>query len=874
MRLSPVPSAVALSCRHPALVALAAVLLCALAAWYVSGHFKMTTKTEELIASDVNYRMRNIAMEKAFPQVGDLIVAVIDAKTPELAESAAARLEERLQADTTNFAGVRRPDGGAFFSHAALLYGSVEDVEQATDAMVAAQPFLGQLSYDPSLRGVMDVFNAALLGIRSGETTFAQIDKPLAALADAMEAVNAGRPAYFSWQAILGDGGGSRLQAPLRRFILVKPRLDYQSLMPGKQASDAIRESARDLGLDPDHGVTVRLTGSVAMEDEEFASLAHNIWLVSTAIIGCMLLMLWLATRSLRTVAAIMTTTMAGLLITMALGLVTVGRFNLISVAFIPLFVGLGIDFGIQLSVRFRQERLTEPDPKLALRRAADALGGALTLAAAGICLGFLAFLPTSYVGISELGIIAAAGMAVALALNVTLLPALLLLFRSPLQSLEVGRKALAPVDAFLLRRRKLVLWTFGLLMAASIAGLPLVKFDFNPLHLRDQNGEAVATLHDLMSDPDRTLNTIDVLMPGPDEAAALGKKLAALPEVSQAITISSFVPADQDAKLALIGDTASLLDPTLNPMDAAPPPTDAETAASLSETARSLRTAAVGRDDAANALRLAGALETLVDGPAERRVIAEKALIEPFRVLLDQTRAALMAQPVTMADLPQDLVRDWVSEDGRARIQVFPTGDSNDNATLKRFAHAIQSVAPDASGPPISVIEAGDTISGAFVQAGILALIAITLLLLAVLRSVTEVAATLAPIVLSGFLTLGTCVLIQLPINFANIIAFPLLFGVGVAFHIYFVMAWRAGEKDLLQSSLARAVLFSALATGAAFGSLWLSDHPGTASMGKVLVISLVWTLICALIFEPALLGTPRGAPENDSEDPGTKAA
>ncbi len=858
MRLSPVPSAVAFSCRHPVLVTLLAVLLCGLSAWYVSGHFRMSTKTEELVAEDVNYRVRNDEMREAFPQVSDLIVVVVDAKTPELAEDSAARLAERLKLNTTDFLGVRRPDGGDFFSHAALLYGSIEDVQKATDAMVTAQPFLGQLAYDPSLRGVMDVFDTTLLGIRSGETGFAQIDRPLASLADALETVNAGKPAYFSWQAILGADDGSRLQAPLRRFILVKPTLDYQSLKPGQKATDAIRAAAHELGLDADRGVTVRLTGQVPMTDEEFASLAHNIWLVSLAILGCMLLMLWFATRSVRIVAAIMITTLAGLLVTMALGLAAVGRFNLISVAFIPLFVGLGIDFGIQLSVRFRQERLTERDPKLALRRAAEALGGALTLAAAGICLGFLAFLPTSYVGISELGIIAAIGMAIALALNVTLLPSLLLL-RSPLQSLEVGNKALAPVDAFLLRRRKLVLWIFGALMAASIAGLPLVKFDFNPLHLRDQDSESVATLRDLMHDPSRTLNTIDVLMPSSAEAAAMAKTLAALPEVSQAVTISSFVPRDQDAKLALIGDTASLLDPTINPIDAATPPGDAETVASLTATARSLRAAASGRDDAATALRLADALEKLAAGPAERRARAETTVIAPLQVMLGQTRAALMARPITMADLPHDLVRDWMNEDGRARVQVFPKGDSNDNATLKRFVDAVQGVATHASGPPISVTEAGATISGAFVQAGILALIAITVLLLAVLRSVTEVAATLAPIVLSGFLTLGTCVLIQLPINFANIIAFPLLFGVGVAFHIYFVMAWRAGERNLLQSSLARAVLFSALATGAAFGSLWLSDHPGTASMGKVLVISLIWTLICALIFEPALLGPPR---------------
>jgi hopanoid biosynthesis associated RND transporter like protein HpnN len=865
LRLSPVPPAVAFSCRHPVLIAVLAMLLCGLSGWFVSGHFKMTTKTEELIAADVGYRMRNIAMDKAFPQVADLILVVIDARTPELAESAAERLAGRLTANKTEFSSVRRPDGGDFFGRTGLLYGSVEDVQKATDAMVTAQPFLGQLAYDPSLRGVMDVFQTTLMGIRNGETTFAQIDKPIGALADAVETVNAGKPAYFSWQTMLG-GDGAHMEAPLRRFILVKPVMDYHSLMPGQRAANAIRAAAREIGLDAAHGVTVRLTGSVPMEDEEFASLAHNIWLVSAAILGCMLLMLWLAVRSVRIMASIMITTLAGLLVTMALGLAAVGRFNLISVAFIPLFVGLGIDFGIQLSVRFRQERLTEPDPRAALRKAARAMGGALTLAASGICLGFLAFLPTSYVGISELGIIAAIGMAIALALSVTLLPSLLLLFRSPLQTLEVGHKALAPVDAFLLRRRKLVLWVFGLLMLASIAGLPFVNFDFNPLHLRDPQSESIATLRDLMDDPNRTLNTIDVLMPDREKAAAMAEKLARLPEVSQAITVGSFVPADQDAKLALIGDTSSLLDPTLNPIDAAPPPSDAETVASLTRTAASLRETAAGHKDAGASLRLAAALEALAKGPAARRAAAERALIEPLKIMLAQTRLALQAQPVTLADLPPDLVRDWVTADGRARIQVFPKGDSNDNEVLKRFSRAIQAVAPEASGPPISVIEAGKTISGAFVQAGILALIAITLLLLVVLRSVTEVAATLAPIVLSGFLTLGTCVLIQLPINFANIIAFPLLFGVGVAFHIYFVMAWRDGEKDLLQSSLARAVLFSALATGAAFGSLWLSDHPGTASMGKVLMISLVWTLICALIFEPALLGPPREKPKRDA--------
>jgi predicted RND superfamily exporter protein len=227
--------------------------------------------------------------------------------------------------------------------------------------------------------------------------------------------------------------------------------------------------------------------------------------------------------------------------------------------------------------------------------------------------------------------------------------------------------------------------------------------------------------------------------------------------------------------------------------------------------------------------------------------------------MMLRQLRAAMQAQPVTLDTLPAELTRDWRTPDGRYRLEVFPSGEADDNSILRRFRDAVVEVTPAISGLPVVTQAAASTIAGAFVQAGVIAFVLVSLLLIAVLRDLREVAFTLAPVILSIFLTLGTCVVIGQPINFANIIAFPLLFGVGVAFHIYFVMAWRAGATNLLQSSLARAVLFSALATGTAFGSLWLSHHPGTASMGKILMISLVWTLICALIFEPALLGPPR---------------
>ncbi|WP_174292912.1 MMPL family transporter, partial [Sphingomonas bacterium] len=477
------------------------------------------------------------------------------------------------------------------------------------------------------------------------------------------------------------------------------------------------------------------------------------------------------------------------------------------------------------------------------------------------VFLGFGAFLPTAYVGIAELGVIAGIGMVVALLLSVTLLPALVMVLRPGAPAREVGFAQAAPVDRWLATHRRAVLWAFGAAMIASIAALPLVRFDFNPFHLRNQTAPAMAALNDLTRDPDRTPDTIDVLAPDQGSAAVLLQRLSRLHEVRQALSLDSFVPEDQPAKLALVQDASTLLDLTLNPFDVAPPPSDADLRQALTTTATRLRHAA-GADrspGATDARRLAAVVARLAVANPATRARMNTTLAQPLTVMLAATRDALAAQPVARDTLPANLKRDWIAPDGRVRLTVFPAGNANDNRVLERFTRAVTAVTPAISGLPVATQAAGRTVAGAFVQAGVIAFLLVSALLFAVLRNLREVAFTLAPVILSIFLTLGSCVVIGQPINFANIIAFPLLFGVGVAFHIYFVMAWRGGATDLLQSSLARAVLFSALATGTAFGSLWLSHHPGTASMGKILMISLAWTLVCALIFEPALLGPVR---------------
>jgi hopanoid biosynthesis associated RND transporter like protein HpnN len=841
--------------RRAAVVVLASLALATVAALYAAGHLTFDTDTTKLIDARVPWRQREIAFDHAFPQTVSLLAIVVDGATADLAEDATAALARRLAAQPRLFKTVRRPDGGEFFRKNGLLFLPVHEVQEITERIIAAQPLIGSLAADPSLRGLFGALSLALDGVSHGEAKLSQFDRPFTAIAESAESVLAGAPKPLSWQYLFTGHAPEPIE--LRRFILAQPVLDYSALSPGEAAQDFVRTTARELGLTPEHGVRVRQTGDVALSDEEFASVAQGAGLATALTVVLIGVILFAALRSLRLIAAILATLMIGLVITGGFAAVSVGSLNLISIAFAVLFVGIAVDFSIQFSIRYRDERHQLDDLPEAMRRAARRVGGALTLAAVTTALGFFSFLPTEFRGVSELGLIAGAGMLIALVANLTLLPALLALLRPPGERAAVGFAWAAPIDAWLLRRRRVVMAVAAAVAVLGIALTPRLTFDFNPLNLKDPHTESVSTLLDLMSDPNTTFYTIDVLTPSVAAARALAGKLAQLPEVEHAVTIASYVPADQDEKLAVIQDAAMLLGPTLTPARIAPPPSPADNRQALAEFLAKLHPIAAPAPADAPARRLERALTGVA---AQSNPTAIATLSDMLTGGLDQRLAALRlsleAAPVTLDSLPAELKQAWIASDGEARIEVFPKGDTRHNDVIERFVAAVRAVAPEATGAPVSIQESARTIVNSFAIAGATAIIVIAALLFATLRRLRDTALVLAPLLLAGLMSLITCVAISLPLNFANIIALPLLLGIGVAFDIYFVMNWRAGLAGPLQSSTARAVLFSALTTTTAFGSLALSRHPGTASMGALLTIGLFFTLVCTLFVLPALLG------------------
>jgi hypothetical protein len=850
---------VRLSSRYAWPVILSFLLLAAVSAGYFTRHFAITTDSKQLLSSSLPWRQQEMILNIHFPQRIDQIIAVIDATTAEAADDAAEALVNELGSRPNLIRSVSRPDGGEFFERNGILFLSLDEVQRATADLISAQPFLGTLAADPTLRGVFRTFSQSLEGVRLGKAKLETLTPALDALANALELLGKGKSPSFSWRKLIA--GREPKLSELRRFVNIEPVLDFADLQPGRKATAAIREAVSRLRLTPEQGVKVRLTGPVALADEEFATVADGAILngfITLLLVG---LVLWLALRKARIILAVFVNLVFGLLYTAAVGLWMVGALNLISVAFAVLFVGLGVDFGIQFCVRYRSERHVSGDFDQALLATARGIGGPLLLAAASIAAGLYSFLPTAYRGLSELGLIAGIGIIIALATTLTLLPALLTVLKPPPEQRPIGYAALASVDRFLEKRRN---WIVGTTLAATILGLPLLaslRFDFNPINLRAQDTESVATLLDLMNVPDTSPNTIDVLGSDVAEVSATVEKLRQLTEVGRVLTLQSFVPENQEAKLALIEDASFFLLNTLSPDEISAEPTQAETQTAIGELVTDLSEAARGLDSPAaiQARRLASVLTPLANAPPAALNAADHALITPLRTTLRHARRLLGAEPVSIATLPPALRKTWVSTDGLARIEVAPKGDGNDNAVLRRFVTAVRGVAPEATGQPVFIIEAAATVIKAFLQAGILSLVSIALILFIALRRWVDVALTLVPLLVAIVVTLEVCVLIGLQLNFANIIALPLLLGVGVAFKIYYIIAWRSGETNFLQSSLTRAIFFSACTTGIAFGSLWFSHHPGTSSMGKLMALSLLTTLVAAVIFQPALMATQR---------------
>jgi len=843
--------------RHARTVAIGILLATLATGIYVARNLDINTSDSDMLSAELPFRQNAIAVDKAFPQLSDNLAVVLDGLNPDKLADATERLlgELRKHEDVlgTPFNAAAEP----LFRKNGLLYKNADELASLLDKLVAAQPFLGRLWSDPTMVGVFGAIELVLnesdgTGAIAANDLFAEIAKTITAEAQ-------GRSNVMSWRRLFADERDTG--KPQFQTIILHPRLNYGSLGPGGAAIDMVRGIVRDLDLERDYGVRVRMTGSVALEYDELDTLRQNMGLASLlSFVFVGILLVW-GMRSGILVGSTLITLFVGLVLTAGWATFAVGELNLISVAFAVLFIGLGEDFGVHFCLRYRAEANKGVARADGLATTAQGVGGALALSAATAAIGFLSFVPTDYRGLAELGIIAGGGMFVALFTNMTLLPALLAVWPSKTKLAEP--KAGGKYAWNLRKVAKPASLVVGLFALASLFALPGLRFDFDPMNLRNPNSESIKTLQDMMDAGSRGPYTIDILAADLETADRLADKLKALPTVDSVVTLSNYVPADQDDKIAQIESAAFTLLPAMSIAPLRTSVSDEERLTAISGLRRALGRFLDAHDASPLAPQAQALLKSLADFATQTRLQATKlvaldqALTASLPARLHELKDALEPKLIAIDAIPPALRERQIASDGRAMIEVIPKDDMRDRENLKAFVEDVRKIEPHATGSPVVILEAGNAVVKAFIQAGLWSLAAITLLTFALLRNLREIVFIYVPLFLAAILTIGVSVAFNMPFNFANVIVLPLLFGLGIASGIHMVLSERRSATTLgvAETTTPRAVFFSTLTTVASFGTIALSDHPGTASMGILLTVAILLTLICSLSVLPALL-------------------
>jgi hopanoid biosynthesis associated RND transporter like protein HpnN len=845
------------------------ILLSFLSVQYTAGHLSINTDTAELVAPDAPFQKNRRNYEKAFSHDLHTLLLVVESDTPELTKAAAKRLLRLISADNEHFNKAYIPDDNEFFRQNGLLYLETEDLQTLANNLSEAQPFIGRITQQPNLTGFLSIFEDALTSTDKTQVVpidlVSLIDKVTGALHKSLN----GERALLSWETLISD----KKMHNSNSFIIVSPKFDFSQIRPAENAIEAIRKAAAEI-QDPNlPAVKVWVTGEVGLEDDELSGMSTGTFTASIFSIVLVLFILLIAYRSVLLTAATLITLALGMLFCGAFAAFSVKQLNLISVAFAVSNIGLGVEYAIHFCLRYRDNLTHHIHKGLALRSTLTSTAPSLLLCAGTTSIGLYSFIPTDYKGVSELGLLAGTSLFICLLITLIALPALLCVIPAPAKFTQEkeetpnGLKQLSKkLAACPLHYAKAIAVATAATAVVSIVLAFNVKTDFNPINLRDPNTESVIAFKNLMKDKETTPMTLTVLAKDQDSAKVLEQKLSALSTVDKTVSLFDFEPTGQEEKIAVVEEMAMVLGAQMQSFPALQ--TDPDPVPGINRLIKAIDNVLPQKNDERERTAYINLKKELQDILIEiearqqpnRRDFIEKiqtTLLGTLPNVMNELSASFNVKPVTLNDLPEDLKERWLSKNGSYRIQIFPKKDLNDLASLEEFITEVQSVAPETTDLPVMYLESMKEVITAFQQAIVIALVTIALLLYAIRRNITDTVLVMTPLILAGLFTMASAVITDTPINFANIIALPLLLGLGVDNGIHMVEKLHhslSEEQNIYQSSTARAMFYGALTTASSFAGLAFSPHQGIASMGLIITMGIFWIMVCTFIILPAL--------------------
>ena len=849
--------------RCPWTLLLLSLLVCGATLQYTLKNLAINTNTAEMLSPDLPFQQNQAHFNQAFPEDATTIIFAVEAETPEQSSQAAAKLVEQLDQANDRFESVYIPTDNAFFRQQALLYLDQSDLDNFARKLTDAQPFIGHMAQNYHLEGLFDIIGQALN--RHDQALPMDLNPILLAIDDILKNQLIGQSHYLSWQNILSADNYKDAAVQNRTIVIAKPTMHFNEMLPADVALSAARDISRALMAETP-SLSIRMTGETALEHEELESVTKGATLSGLASLVLVFIVQWIGLRSIRLLITTYIVLVMGLVLTAGFAAITVGHLNVISIAFASLYIGLGVDYAIHICLHYREGKADGLSNSQAILISIRDVGSSLFLCALATAIGFFAFIPTDYAGVSELGVISGGGIFIGLIISLTVLPALFCVF--PVNNIKPMRSPLTPKFIITFPFR----YAGGIKIVSLVLGfgacfvLTDLAFDYNPINLRDPNSESVVTIKELLKSKTESPFALTALAKDLDAAEKMAAQLKQQPSVHETLTVANFVAKDQEQKLAIIEDLNLMLGGQLKNFDSILDTADQHSA--LIKFNEALKQAIAEKSPNVpqqTLLQLQQRIEAFLQQtersptPTGAYVQLEKNILGLLPFTIERLRTSLTAIAFGLDDLPPEIKSHWISANGLHRVLITPEKDQNKPENLKQFVSQVQAVDTTVSGLPIINQAGGDAIVKAFIKAFSGAFIAIVVLLLLMYKSVRKTLLVIMPLLLAALLTGATNVLLDNPFNFANIIALPLLLGMGIDSSILIMHRHHSSsseDENLLQSSTTRGIIFSSITTLCSFSSLAFSAHQGMASMGLVLAIGLTFTVMCSLIVLPAFSG------------------
>jgi hopanoid biosynthesis associated RND transporter like protein HpnN len=662
---------------------------------------------------------------------------------------------------------------------------------------------------------------------------------------------------------------------------------EKDSAAPFANTTETIRKHLKEMEpLYP--GAKLVCTGEPALDTDQAVEANDDATKASLLTVGLIIALFLFSYRTyLRPTFAILVLIMA-VLWSLGFALVTVGHFNILSIAVIPMVLGIGIDFGIQILGRYEEELGHGRTINEAVTDALQHTGVAIITGGSTTALAFFTLCFNDFVGLAELGVIAGCSMVFCILANLIVLPSVFILRdrRLSLERLKAvsgnsGWDFIRTWDRDMVRNPWLwIIISIAISIAAALS-LPKLKFDYNLLHLDNQSAPSVVGLYQVMDaskdDSGSQVSTIyaSVVAENLDDARDLSKKLMALPQVAKVESILELVPEGQGKKLPIIqrivaaGDALNVKAPTNKPVDI--PKARSDVASLLASAKDGLKQATAYQGISSVAKQAVAAFQSMIPALERANKALNSASVDEIQKRFSATSTGAFSRMqanivmlksqksdrgLTLADVPPQLQKLFVAPNGKILLQVYGKQDLWERGPDTDFTLAVLGVADKATGTPILNYYATDLLRVSYLHAAGWAFVAITVLIFLHFQSFKFLLLTLTPLVMAVLWRTGAMVWFGIEFNPANIVTLPLIIGIDVAFGVYIIDRFREdGKLSIFAGSTGKAILMSALTSHFGFSSLLTSQFNGMFDIGQLMSLGIAIGLVTAIFILPQIL-------------------